>query len=260
MAWAARPPWPLPPRGWRVVLSGRRADPLDETARLVAEASGQSLTLPLDARDPIELSAAHETIRATWGQVTDLVLAAGLNTPQRYWDDDRFETFERIVATNLIAVARIIDTVLPDLRARGRGQIVVVSSYSAWRFSPHAGVAYTASKTALAAICQSLNAQEARHGVRACHLCPGGVDTEFLNLRPETRMRDVRQDHAVSQRHPGSGAAICWTLPSAHPHRRTGHQPGVADVTIPGVRVAGDGGAWVRTEGRRMAVTGGAGP
>ena len=196
-------------RGWRVVLSGRRADPLDETARLVAEAGGQSLTLPLDARDPIELSAAHETIRATWGRHHDLVLAAGLNTPKRYWNDQALETFERIVATNLTAVARIIDTVLPDMRARGCGQIVVVSSYSAWRFSPHAGVAYTASKTALAAICQSLNAQEAGHGVRACHLCPGDVDTDFLNFRPEAPDAERRQ----TMLSPGDiAAAILYVL------------------------------------------------
>jgi NADP-dependent 3-hydroxy acid dehydrogenase YdfG len=172
-------------RGWRVAPSGRRADALDETAQLVAEVGGESLTLPLDVQDPTGVFVAHQRIRATWGHVTDLLLAAGLNVPQRQWTDQTLETFERIVATNLTAVARMIDTVLPDMRARGYGQIVVVSSYSAWRFSPHAGVAYSASKTALAAICQSVNAQAAEHGVRACHLCPGDVDTEFLQLRPE---------------------------------------------------------------------------
>ena len=87
----------------------------------------------------------------------------------------------------------LIDVVLPGLRARGGGQIVVVSSYSAWRFSPHAGVAYTASKTALAAICASLNAQEAGSGIRACHLCPGDVDTDFLALRPQAPDAEARQ-------------------------------------------------------------------
>jgi NADP-dependent 3-hydroxy acid dehydrogenase YdfG len=168
-------------------------DALNETAQLVAEAGGQSLTMPLDARNPAEVSAAHERIRDTWDQVTDLVLAAGLNTPQRYWNDQTLETFERIVTTNLTAAARVIDAVLPGMRTHGYGQIVVVSSYAAWRFSPHAGVAYSASKTALAAICQSVNAQEAEHGVRACHLCPGDVDTEFLLLRPEVPDAGRRQ-------------------------------------------------------------------
>ncbi len=66
--------------GARVVLTGRRPEPLAETARLVAEAGGQSMVLPLDARDPEAVASAHDEIVAAWDGVTDLVLAAGLNT------------------------------------------------------------------------------------------------------------------------------------------------------------------------------------
>jgi NADP-dependent 3-hydroxy acid dehydrogenase YdfG len=179
--------------GARVVLSGRREEALTETARLVAQTGGKSLSLPLDARDPSAVAQAHERIVESWGGVSDLILAAGLNTPQRYWSDQSLDVFESIVATNLTAVAKLIDITLPDMRARGCGQVVVVSSYSAWRFSPHAGVAYLASKTALAAICSSLNAQEASYGIRACHLCPGDVDTDFLGFRPEVPDAEARR-------------------------------------------------------------------
>jgi NADP-dependent 3-hydroxy acid dehydrogenase YdfG len=177
----------------RVALSGRRPEPLAETARLVTEAGGQPLTLPLDARDPEAVRKAHQQIVADWPDVSDVVLAAGANAPQRYWKDQSLSEFDSILATNLTATVSLIDVVLPGLRARGGGQIVVVSSYSAWRFSPHAGVAYTASKTALAAICASLNAQEAASGIRACHLCPGDVDTDFLDLRPQVPDADARK-------------------------------------------------------------------
>ena len=183
--------------GSRVALSGRREDPLIETARLVADAGGQAAPLPLDARDPEAVRRAHEKIVADWSEVSDLVLAAGVNTPQRYWRDQSMSEFESILATNLTAVVSLIDLVLPGMRVRGGGQIVVVSSYSAWRFSPHAGVAYTASKTALAAICQSLNNQEAASGIRACHLCPGDVDTDLLDRRPQVPDAGARQ-HMLS--------------------------------------------------------------
>ena len=176
----------------RVALSGRRIDPLVETAQLLTEAGGEPLTLPLDARDPDAVRRAHQRILADWPEVSDLVLAAGVNTPQRYWTNQSMWEFEAIVDTNLTAVVKIIDTVLPGMRARGGGQIVVVSSFSAWRFTPYAGVAYSASKTALAAICTSLNAQEAASGIRACHLCPGDVDTDILNLRPEVPDAEAR--------------------------------------------------------------------
>ena len=147
--------------------------------------------LPLDVRDPAAIAGARDSIVATWGGIDELVLSAGLNTPRRAWADQSITDFEEVVATNLTAVARVVDAALPALRRRA-GQVVVISSYSAWRFTPYAGVAYSASKSALAAVCQTINAQEAAHGVRACHLCPGDVDSDFLELRPVIPGSDAR--------------------------------------------------------------------
>lgn len=176
----------------RVALSGRRIQVLEETAGLVRAAGGEALVSPLDARDPVAVTQAHGQIASTWGGVDDLVLAAGLNTPRRTWADQSMVELEDVIATNLTAVARMIDIALPDLRSRGGGQVVVISSYSGWQFAPSAGVAYSASKSALASLCQTLNAQEASFGVRACHLCPGDVDTDFLQLRPAVPDSDAR--------------------------------------------------------------------
>jgi NADP-dependent 3-hydroxy acid dehydrogenase YdfG len=178
--------------GVRIALSGRRPDALRETARLVEDAGGEALVLPLDAREREAVTAAHERIRAAWGAVDDLVLAAGLNVPRRAWGDQSTTEFEAVISTNLTAVVLMIDAALPDLRARGGGQVVVVSSYAAWRFNPSAGVAYSASKTALGSLCRTLNAQEAPHGIRASHLCPGDVDTDFLSLRPAVPDAEAR--------------------------------------------------------------------
>ena len=132
--------------GRRVALSGRRPEPLAETAAQIERAGGEALVLPLDARDGAAVSEAHAAITSAWGGVDDLVLSAGLNTPQRTWADQSIAAVEEVIATNLTAVARTVDAVLPDLRSRGGGQVVVVSSYAGWRYSPYAGVAYSASK------------------------------------------------------------------------------------------------------------------
>lgn len=179
--------------GIRVALSGRRREALEQTARSVTDGGGEALVLPADVADPDAVTRAHRELSTRWGPVSDVVLAAGLNAPERTWTDQAMPTFERIVATNLTAVARLVDAVLPGMRERGSGHVVVVSSYAGWRFSAGAGVAYSASKTALAALCQSLNAQEAGHGVRACHLCPGDVDTDFLGLRPQVPDASARE-------------------------------------------------------------------
>lgn len=170
--------------GWRVAVSGRRAGALAGTVAQIEAAGGEGLALTGDVRRADDVEAAAASIRSRWGRIDGLVLAAGLNTPRRSWADQELRTFEEIVETNLVAVARVIDAALVDLRTTG-GTIVVISSYAGWRFSTGAGVAYSASKTALASVCQTLNAQEADNGVRACHLCPGDVDTDFLQQRPE---------------------------------------------------------------------------
>jgi NADP-dependent 3-hydroxy acid dehydrogenase YdfG len=202
--------------GRRVALSGRRPEPLAETAAQVERSGGEALVLPLDARDGAAVTRAHAEITQAWGGVDDLVLSAGLNTPQRTWADQSIAAVEEVIATNLTAVARTVDAVLPDLRARGGGQVVVVSSYAAWRFTPYAGVAYSASKSALASLCQSLNAQEAEHGVRACHLCPGDVNTDFLEHRPVVPGAESR---AVMLTAEDVGRAVLFVLDSP-PHVR----------------------------------------
>ncbi|MBA8989517.1 NADP-dependent 3-hydroxy acid dehydrogenase YdfG [Curtobacterium pusillum] len=169
--------------GWTVVLSGRRADRLDEVAAAVRSAGGSAEVLPLDAGDPHAVAAAHDALLERHGRLDGLVLAAGLNAPQRRWDDQSLPTFRAIVDTNLTAVVTVVDAALPSLRASG-GVVVVVSSYAGWSFQPGAGVAYSASKTALGSVVRTLNQQEAPHGVRATHLCPGDVATDFLDQRP----------------------------------------------------------------------------
>jgi NADP-dependent 3-hydroxy acid dehydrogenase YdfG len=169
--------------GWTVVLSGRRPDALREAAAEIGAAGGTALALPLDVRDGAAVTAARAEVVERFGRLDGLVLAAGLNTPRRRWDDQDIATFHDVVATNLGAVAAVVDAALPDLRVEG-GVVVVVSSYAGWTFSPHAGVAYSAGKTALGSLVRSLNAQEAAHGVRATHLCPGDVATDFLDQRP----------------------------------------------------------------------------
>lgn len=179
--------------GYRVALSGRRLDAISSTASAIAQLGGTSLELPLDARNHEQVTQAHARICEEWGGISAVALSAGLNTPNRYWHDQSIGEFSDIVETNLLSVARVIDTVLPGMRERSDSVVIIVSSYSAWEFSPHAGVAYSASKTALRSLTRQLNSQEAANGIRACHLCPGDVDTDFLAMRPAVPGATERQ-------------------------------------------------------------------
>jgi NADP-dependent 3-hydroxy acid dehydrogenase YdfG len=178
--------------GRRVALSGRRADALEEVAEAVRAAGGEALVVPLDVTDVAAIDAAHGRIAEAWGRVDDLVLSAGLNTPRRTWSDQRIEDFQAIVATNLTAVAAVVQASIEDLRAAA-GVVVVISSVAGWAFKPGTGIAYAASKTAVGVLCRDLNVAEWPNGVRATHLCPGDVDTDFLSMRPQVPDEEGRQ-------------------------------------------------------------------
>lgn len=169
--------------GWRVALSSRRRDALDEVAAAIRADGGEALVVPLDVGDRAAVGAARDAVLSDFGRIDGLVLSAGLNSPRRRWADQTMEEFDAIVTTNLAGPVRVIDAALPSLRETG-GVVVIVSSYAAWSFTPTAGIAYSSSKKALADITRTLNAQEAGSGVRACHLCPGDVATDFLQHRP----------------------------------------------------------------------------
>ena len=177
--------------GWTVALSGRRRQVLEELAAEIREEGGSALVAPLDVQDRESVREAASRIAGELGGIDALVLAAGLNAPRRRWEDQDLTEFDAIVATNLTAVASTVDAALPHLRERG-GQVVVISSYAGWSFQPGAGVAYSASKTALGSLVRTLNQQEAGHGVRACHLCPGDVATDFLDQRPSVPGAEAR--------------------------------------------------------------------
>ena len=166
--------------GARVAITGRNAETLAAAKR---ELGDGVLTFVADVLDDDAMARAFADTAAAFGPIHAVFANAGIAGRTIIGSTPR-AAFEQVIATNLTAVARVVDAVLPDLRQRGGGQVVVISSYAAWRFTPYAGVAYSASKSALAAVCQTLNAQEAEHGIRACHLCPGDVDTDFLEHRP----------------------------------------------------------------------------
>ncbi|HET6824467.1 MAG TPA: SDR family NAD(P)-dependent oxidoreductase, partial [Amnibacterium sp.] len=115
-----------------------------------------------------------------------------LNTPRRTWSDQRIDDFQAIVATNLTAVAAVVQASIEDLRAAS-GVVVAISSVAGWGFKPGTGIAYAASKTAVGVLCRDLNVAEWPNGVRATHLCPGDVDTDFLSMRPQVPDEEGRE-------------------------------------------------------------------
>lgn len=169
--------------GRPVAVSGRRTGELESTAARIAASGGRAAAVPADVSDSASLTAARATIERDLGPVDLLVYSAGTNVTNRFWNDTTPEDFARVLDVNLTGATRAVHTVLDGMRTSG-GLVILVSSWAAWRFSPGAGAAYSASKTAMGALAETINAQESRHRIRATHLCPGEVRTDILKTRP----------------------------------------------------------------------------
>ncbi len=170
--------------GATVAISGRRVDELERTAAELRAAGLRVEVAQADVSDPASVAAAHATISGRHGPVSVLVCAAGTNVPDRSWSRLAPEGFAKVVQINLAGVANAVHAVLPGMRAAGTGTICIVSSLAGWSYRDFPGVAYSASKTALGPLVQSLNDEAGRHGVRACHFCPGEVATPLMKARP----------------------------------------------------------------------------
>jgi NADP-dependent 3-hydroxy acid dehydrogenase YdfG len=170
--------------GATVAISGRRLDELERTAQALADDGLRVEIAQADVADVDAVTRAHDYLTGRHGPVSVMVCAAGTNIPNRSWARLTPDSFARVIATNVYGVSNCVQAVLPGMRAMGEGTIVVISSWAGWQYLPFAGAAYNASKSALAPLVQSLNDEEGRHGVRACHLCPGEVATTILRSRP----------------------------------------------------------------------------
>ncbi len=87
--------------GAELVLSGRREPPLEETAAAIREAGGQAMVEPLDVADKGAVGAAVDRIEARLGRLDILVASAGINVPDRNWDNVSDDSWARIIDIDL---------------------------------------------------------------------------------------------------------------------------------------------------------------
>ncbi|MDP9434822.1 MAG: SDR family oxidoreductase [Actinomycetota bacterium] len=129
---------------------------------------------------PVDLVTDEGCNRIEWrlGEGVDLLVNnAGLGLGGAFHDNAR-EDEERLLRLNVRAVLRLTHAALPPMLARGRGQVLNVSSVAG--FVPGAsGSTYGASKAWVTSFSKSLHAQYAPRGVSVTAVCPGLTRTEF---------------------------------------------------------------------------------
>jgi len=90
--------------GYHVVLAGRRADALNETASLGGDLRANMLAVPTDVTDPASVKALFATTRDKFGRLDVLFNNAGTGAPAIPMDELTFEQWKAVVDINLTGV------------------------------------------------------------------------------------------------------------------------------------------------------------
>ena len=174
----------LAKQDWKVALVGRREETLRETTGRAGKHSKNLLVCPCDIADVEAAAAMAKLVLEKFGAVDVLVNAAGTNVPRRGLEVLSLDDYHAMIDTNLHGSYYCVQAFLPPMRARRNGTIINIVSDAGKQASPKAGPAYVMSKFGLAGLTQSINAEERIHGIRACAIFPGDIDTPLLEKRP----------------------------------------------------------------------------
>lgn len=174
----------LAKQNWRIALVGRTRASLENTAHALGLHSSELLVHVCDIGRIEQVQLMAVEVMERFGDVDLLVNAAGTNAPRRALEALSMEDYHAMIDTNLHGAYYCVQAFLPGMRARGSGTIVNIVSDAGKQASPKAGPGYVMSKFGLAGLTQAINAEERGHGVRACAIFPGDIDTPLLGKRP----------------------------------------------------------------------------
>jgi NADP-dependent 3-hydroxy acid dehydrogenase YdfG len=189
----------LAKEGATVVLTGRRKEPLEETAAAVKKAGGKALVKPGDLMKAATVTAIAAEIDKEFGRCDVLVNNAGLNILERTWQQLTPESAEQVIDGNLSSAFYCSTAVLPMMRRRKDGVLIHTSSMAGRTPSILSGAAYSAAKHGVVAMSHTINMEECINGIRSTVVCPGEVATPILDKRPipvskEERARMVQSE------------------------------------------------------------------
>ena len=218
--------------GARVVISSRKADACSHVAGAIVDQGGAAIAVPCNISRKADLQALVEASRAAWGRIDILVCNAAVNPHFGSSLEISDAAFEKVMATNIEANMWLCRMVLPEMRARRDGVIIIVSSIGGLKGSADLG-AYAISKAADMQIARNLAVEFGPDNIRVNCIAPGLVKTDFAaKLWQDTERAERRE--------------------SITPLRRLGEPEDIAGAAV---YLAARAGNW--TTGQTLVVDGG---
>ena len=173
--------------GARVVLADIAAEAVERVATAIRESGASAIGVVADVSTEEGVEAVVGTAERQFGPVDVLVNNAGVEL-KKLVEDTSLEEWNRILRTNLTSAFLMSRRVVPIMKERRSGAIVMNSSVG--NFIAATGTsAYGASKAGMMALARGLALEGASYGIRVNAVCPGVIDTP-MNERNLTRTED----------------------------------------------------------------------
>ena len=211
--------------GYAVVLAGRRADKLDETAKEAGNA--KTLSVPTDVSDPESIKALFARTKKEFGRLDLLFNNAGIGNPPVPMEELPLETWKKVVDTNLTGIFVCTQEAIKIMKAQTPkgGRIINNGSISAHTPRPRAA-AYTATKHAVTGLTKQ-TALDCRNDMILCsQIDIGNAATPLTDRMVQGagraaagRQHDDRGAHERRRRRPRRGL---YRQPAAR-HQRAVH-------------------------------------
>ena len=166
----------LAARAYGLVLVSHQADALERTAGALRATYGVGVeTIAMDLARPEAATELHASVRHAGQEIDVLVNNAGMFFFGEAADAAP-ERANRMLQLHVVTPSLLCTLFGRDMRARGRGHILVVSSISAWRDFP--GISYYgSSKKYLRGFARALRSELGVYGVNVTCLAPGATAT-----------------------------------------------------------------------------------
>lgn len=178
--------------GATVVLTGRRREPLEETAGRIKAAGGRAQVKPGDMASAKAVRRIADGILDRHGRIGILVNNAGMNILERSWKQLTPEGLDSVLGANLSSAFYCVTAVLPAMRAQKDGLLIHTASWAGRWVGLLSGPTYTAAKHGVVAMSHSINMEECVNGIRSTVVCPGEVATPILDKRPVPVSKEER--------------------------------------------------------------------
>lgn len=205
-------------QGAKVGLVARSADQLTALAAQIGE---RAHAVAADLTDPQECARAHDEVVAALGPVDVLISCAG-SLHRDFVEDVAPADFENSYRLGVGAALWLSQRVLPGMRERERGAIVLVSSELGLIGGP-SYASYCTTKWALVGLAEVLHHECSDSAVHACAVCPGDVRTDQLNdehawgptggVKPEKAMQPDYVAKAIAAAAAGSKPVVVIDRP-----------------------------------------------